>query len=219
MSKKPVAIDLFCGKGGWTNALIDEGFEVYGFDNAPQPDYKGNFVLCDILELTVDAIRPYGAVFGVCSSPCEQFSIHGMKHFHPNPKHPVMGIRLFEHARYLLQSLGIPHVMENVRSAEKFLGKAVNHCGPFYMWGDAVPAIFPPESYQVTKGIDVGSSKIVKAMNKEERRAYRKQFIWNQAWSSSKQRCRDTAQASMIPLPIARAVAQAAAVLTRGRNE
>jgi len=66
----------------------------------------------------------------------------------------------------------------------------------------------------VTKGIDVGSSKAIKGMTKEEKRVYRAQFVWNQAWSSSKKR-RDTAQAAMIPLPIARAVAEVAKNLSR----
>jgi len=32
--------------------------------------------------------------FICASSPCEQFSIHGMKHFHPNPPYPELGIKL-----------------------------------------------------------------------------------------------------------------------------
>lgn len=206
----PVAIDLFCGKGGWTNALLEVGFEVYGFDTEPQPDYKGIFVQCDILALTADDLRKYGASFATCSSPCEKFSVHCMKHFHPNPPYPEIGVRLFNHSRALLEEMGIDYVMENVACAEKFVGKAVNHCGPFYLWGNAVPAIFSRESYTVTKGIDVGSSKLIKAMTKEQKREYRAQFVWNQAWSSSKKRQRDTAQAAMIPLPVARAVAQVA---------
>jgi site-specific DNA-cytosine methylase len=29
---KPLAIDLFCGLGGWTEGLLAEGYEVVGFD-------------------------------------------------------------------------------------------------------------------------------------------------------------------------------------------
>ena len=29
----PLAIDLFCGLGGWTEGLIAEGYRVVGFDN------------------------------------------------------------------------------------------------------------------------------------------------------------------------------------------
>jgi hypothetical protein len=207
---KPVAIDLFCGKGGWTNGLLEAGFEVYGFDLEPQPDYRGIFLRCDVLDLTAKFLRGLRPVFACCSSPCEEFSVHGMKHFHPNPKQPEMGIKLFNHSRDVLEELGVPYLMENVRPAQKFVGRAVNHCGPFYLWGTGVPAIFPKEAYSVTKGIDVGSSSLIKEMTKEEKRVYRAQFVWNQAWSSSKKRQRDTALAAMIPLPVARTVAQSA---------
>jgi hypothetical protein len=209
---KLVAIDLFCGKGGWTNGLLEAGFEVYGFDIEPQPDYRGIFVQCDILALTADDLRKYGASFATCSSPCEQFSVHGMKHFHPNPKYPEMGLKLFDHSRALLEALDIPFVMENVRSAQKFVGRSVNHCGPFYLWGAGVPAVFPPCAYEATKGIDWGSSKDVKAMKtQEEKRQYRdKPHFYNRAFSTSPKRKADVASAAMIPLSIARAVAQAA---------
>lgn len=32
VEKVPLAIDLFCGLGGWTEALLAEGWSVVGFD-------------------------------------------------------------------------------------------------------------------------------------------------------------------------------------------
>src|ERR1700743_925955 len=156
----PVMLDLFAGRLGWSMPFLEAGWRVVAFDlvlpSIPIPEGV-EYVLCDIMQLTVDDLRKYGACFACCSSPCEQFSVHGMKHSHPNPKWPAMGIKLFNHARALLEELGIMYVMENVRPARSFVGPSVNHCGPFHLWGPGVPATFPPEAYKVTKGIDVGS--------------------------------------------------------------
>ena len=59
----------------------------------------------------------------------------------------------------------------------------------------------------ITKGIDVGSSKLVNKMTQEEKRAYRKQFIWNVTSSKSKAKQRDTAKAATIPPELSNAVA------------
>lgn len=32
--RKPLAIDLYCGLGGWTEGLLAEGYDVIGFDIA-----------------------------------------------------------------------------------------------------------------------------------------------------------------------------------------
>lgn len=212
---KPVAIDLFCGKGGWTNGLLEAGFEVYGFDLELQPDYRGIFLRCDVLDLTAKFLRGLRPVFACCSSPCEEFSVHGMKHFHPNPPPPETGIKLFNHSRSLLEELGVPYVMENVRPAQKFVGRSVTHCGPFYLWGTGVPAIFPKEAYSVKKGIDMGSSSFVKGMSSDEVKAYRKGIQLISYGSKSPERKAATAQAAMIPLPVARTVAEYAMALVR----
>lgn len=138
-----------------------------------------------------------------------------MKHFHPNPKYPETGILLFNHTRSICEESGVPYVMENVRPAQNFVGRAVHHCGPFYLWGNAVPLLLPQG---VTKGIDVGSSKAVKGMDREQKRIYRAQFQWNQAWSTSKRRQRDTAKAATIPPVLANAVAQYATDLIAERR-
>ena len=71
-------------------------------------DYR----LQDILTLTPEDIRAIAPDFICASSPCEQFSVHGMKHFHPNPKYPEMGLRLFNHTRMLCESVGFLVVEE-----------------------------------------------------------------------------------------------------------
>lgn len=213
-------LDLFCGRFGWGRTFAARGWDVVGIDLVEPPEvpagctfYRADILECFVVRRSVRiwAVGPgilgevwaHGVDFICASSPCEEFSVHGMKHFHPNPKYPEMGIKLFNHTRALCEAAGVPYVMENVRAAQQFVGNAVNHCGPFYLWGNAVPPLMPQN---ITKGIDVGSSKLVKAMTKDERRVYRSQFPWNQAWSKSARRGRDTAKAATIPPELANAV-------------
>lgn len=200
----PILLDLFCGRWGWSKEFARRGWKCYGVDLAEPPEVPHNchFIQADVLTLgawtlgcslwTTDGKLFLNCFpdFIVASSPCEEFSVWGMKHFHPNPKYPENGIKLFNHTRYLCEASSLPYVMENVRSAQQFVGRAVHRCGPFYLWGNAVPLLM---AQGITKGIDVGSSKLVKAMTKEEKRSYRAQFAWNQAWSSQQTeetRCR-----------------------------
>src|SRR5882672_5902863 len=147
-------LDLFCGRWGWSRAFAARGWECVGVDLTEPPEIPQNchFFKRDVLDLDVDICLgqlPYseGWIYDhismfdfICaSSPCEQFSVHGMKHFHPNPPHPELGIQLFEHTRALCEASGVPYVMENVRAAQQFVGQAKHHCGPFYLWGTGVP--------------------------------------------------------------------------------
>ena len=50
---------------------------------------------------------------------------------------------MFNHTRELCEALGVPYVMENVRAAQQFVGKAANHCGAFHLWGSGVPPLMP----------------------------------------------------------------------------
>jgi hypothetical protein len=136
-------LDLFAGRWGWSREFARRGWECVGVDLVEPPEIPVGctFIKANVLELSVDFVR--GFDFGCASSPCENFSVHGMKHFHPNPPYPELGIQLFNHTRGLFEAAGIPYVMENVRPAEKFVGRAVNHCGPFYLWGNAVPPLTP----------------------------------------------------------------------------
>lgn len=192
-------VDLFCGRGGWSKGFIAEGWNCIGLDLFPQPLYPGQFIQIDIAQ----TLELPHADFYCCSSPCEQFSIHCMKHFHKNPKWPWLGISLFNHSHWLLEQTGKPFIMENVRCAEKFVGRSVNHFGPFYVWGNSVPALMPPESFKVNKNLYIGTGSQTKNMTKLELREYRRQFTALQKGSK-----RDTAMYAEIPLEISQAIAK-----------
>ena len=136
-------LDLFCGRWGWARAFAARGWDCFGIDlQVPKeiPE-RCEFEQGDILHYHEGLME--GFDFIVASSPCQEFSIHGMPHFHPNAKYPSMGIRLFNHTRELCEASGIPYVMENVLAAQWFVGESVNNCGPFHLWGTGVPPLMP----------------------------------------------------------------------------
>jgi hypothetical protein len=134
---------------------------------SPEIPQGCTFWKCDVLELSAGIFLRNDFDFIVASPPCEQFSVHGMKHFHPNPPYPELAIKLFNHTRKLCEASGVPYVMENVRYAQGFVGNAENHCGPFYLWGNAVPPIMPQG---IKKGFQTGGS-IIQKLKRVDRQA------------------------------------------------
>jgi hypothetical protein len=158
-------LDLFCGRFGWSRAFAARGWECIGIDLIEPPEIPANchFIKGNVLDFwsTPGWIHQNNKFacfwsakfdFVVASSPCEDFSVYGMKHFHPNPPFPYCGIKMFNHAREICENYRLPYVMENVRSAQQFVGRAMCHCGPFYLWGNATPPILP-------KGITKGTTR------------------------------------------------------------
>jgi hypothetical protein len=146
--EKPVMIDLYCGFGGWTDAFLAHGFECHGYDIGDfSGQYSGVFHRQDILQLRSSELKKQFAsrIAVVCaSSPCDEFARFTMPWTRAkNPPTPDMGIRLAHRAFELAKELGVPLIFENVRSAQRWLGKAVMFSGPFYLWGDGVPALLP----------------------------------------------------------------------------
>jgi hypothetical protein len=152
-------LDLFSGRFGWGRAFAARSWEVVGVDLVAPPEVPAGcrFVQGDILQMSYsDAAGFYfigGPVLGffdfICaSSPCEQFST--LLNFRPPVPYPEIGIRLFDHTRSFCEAAGVPYVMENVAGAGKYVGRAVRHCGPYYLWGPGVPPILPQE---ISKGM------------------------------------------------------------------
>lgn len=148
---KPLALDLCCGLGGWAEGLIAAGWDVWGLDidGRFEESYPGTFWREDVCLVTGQAVRDamwmscarqtLGLV--VASPPCQEFSRHDQPWTRKrNP--PTPDTSIWEACVRIAAECGAPLIVENVRGAQPFMGKAKWHCGPFYLWGD-VPALMP----------------------------------------------------------------------------
>jgi hypothetical protein len=80
MMTKPLAIDLFCGLGGWTEGLLAAGYDVIGFDNERhaygEHKYPAQLVLQDVLTLHGRQFKSVDLI--VASPPCQKYSYMAM---------------------------------------------------------------------------------------------------------------------------------------------
>ena len=155
----PLAIDLFCGLGGWSEALLAEGWEVIGFDierhQYGEQRYPAQLVLQDVLTLHGSQFRSADLI--VASPPCQIFSYCAMPWsrakklaaaVRADPARLEKELALFRACfriqREACEAAGrhIPLIVENVRGAQPWVGRARWNFGSFYLWGD-VPALMP----------------------------------------------------------------------------
>jgi site-specific DNA-cytosine methylase len=167
---RPLAIDLFCGLGGWTDGLIAEGYDVIGFDierhEYGEHRYPAQLVVQDVRTLHGSQFR--GAALIVASPPCQAYSYRAMPWTRakalPPPDNELFET-CFRIQREACAAAGkhVPLIVENVRGAQKWVGRARWNFGSFYLWGD-VPALMPP-----ARGI-----KVVAHQNQRDGRAHTK---------------------------------------------
>jgi hypothetical protein len=165
---RPLAIDLFCGLGGWSDGFLAEVWDVVGFDierhDYGTGGYPGQLVLQDVMTLTGAQFRHVDAI--VASPPCQEFSymampwsrakqiakaLKGQGEFPEGytgsrtiPELTALFDACFRIQREACEAAGrhIPMVVENVRGAQPWVGRAPWNYGSFYLWGD-VPALMP----------------------------------------------------------------------------
>jgi hypothetical protein len=163
-----LAIDLFCGLGGWTEGLLSEGWDVVGFDIERhvygEDRYPAQLVVQDVLTLHGSQFKSADLI--VASPPCQEYSYMAMPW--SRAKQIARALRgqddfpegytgsrtkaelnalfnaCFRLQREACEAAGrhIPLVVENVRGAQPWVGRAAWNFGSFYLWGD-VPALMP----------------------------------------------------------------------------
>ena len=143
MIRKPLAVDLYCGLGGWTDGLIAEGWHVVGFDIERhvygEHRYPAQLVLQDVLTLHGSQFKDAALI--VASPPCQGYSYRAMPWSRakalPPPDNSLFEA-CFRIQREACEAAGrhIPLVVENVRGAQKWVGPAVANFGSFFFWGD-----------------------------------------------------------------------------------
>lgn len=156
---RPLAIDLFCGLGGWTEGLLAEGYRVVGFDIERHvygdAKYPAQLVLQDVL--TIHGAQFKNATLIVASPPCQEYSYMAMpwsiakqkaREYRDGTRDVKQLTALFDACfriqREASEAAGhhIPLVVENVRGAQEWVGRSRWNFGSFHLWGD-VPALMP----------------------------------------------------------------------------
>ena len=145
-----------------------EGWNVIGFDierhEYGEHRYPGTLLLYDVHDLHGSWFKDASLI--VASPPCQEYSYMAMPWKRAKAKaaairadHTGAEVKrltalfdaCFRLQREACEAAGrhIPMVVENVRGAQPWVGKAAGKFGSFYLWGD-VPALMPPV-YKATK--------------------------------------------------------------------
>lgn len=155
---RPLCIELFSGTFGWSAGWLSLGGRAIGFDlehlthHGPVPD-GAELVLRDVL--TLDGRQFAGADLILASPPCQRYSYMAMpfsrgkreaswqRWERDSPFSPGFDLNDLFNACFRIQREAsaaagryIPMVVENVKGAQPWVGRAKAHFGSYYLWGD-----------------------------------------------------------------------------------
>ena len=115
--------DLYCGGGGAARGLSNVDFAVIGVDIKPQPYYPFPFIEADVMSLDADWFKGFDAIWA--SPPCQRYSLNAIQH-QTVEDHPDLIVP----TRELLDSTGLPYVIENIPNAP--IRKDLLLCGSMF---------------------------------------------------------------------------------------
>lgn len=182
MPERPIALDLCSGLGGWAEGLEAEGWDVIRIDivdmfaklSITRPP-NCLLVLADIK--TFHGIQASRCRLIVASPPCTEYSwmampwsrakqvaraLRGEDEFPTNYRGSRTIKQLnelfdacFRIQREACEAAGrhIPMVVENVRGAQPWVGRARWNFGSYYLYGD-IPALMPPAKAYKSHGMN-----------------------------------------------------------------
>jgi hypothetical protein len=206
---KPLMIDLFAGLGGWAEGGLAEGYDVIGFDIERhvygEARYPAQLVLQDVL--TLHGAQFQDATLIVGSPPCQAYSYRAMPWKRAKalgPPDNALFEACFRIQREAIEAAGhhIPLVVENVRGAQRYVGRARYRFGSFYLWGD-VPALMLIK--KDGSGFGSGAEGLKQGgdwFNSSQ------PYIARLSGSKSNARKAASAHIAKIPLPLARHIAR-----------
>lgn len=200
---KPLAIDLFCGLGGWTTGLLAENYECIGVDierhDYGTGGYSAQLVLQDVRTLHGSQFKDAALI--VASPPCQAYSYRAMPWKRAKalpPPDNTLFETCFRIQREACEAAGhhIPLVVENVRGAQKWVGRSRWNYGSYHLWGD-VPALMP-----MTKAIKNGGGSWFNIGSPGQKDTGRNPVTVTNARKAA------SAQIAKIPFPLARYIAR-----------
>lgn len=166
MPDRPIVVDLYCGLGGWSEGFLAEGFRCIGIDierhEYGEHRYPGQLVIQDARTLHGSQFRSAACI--VASPPCQEYSYMAMPwsrakqiqralmrkddfpEGYAGSRTIVQLNELFDTCfriqREACEAAGrhIPMVVENVRGAQPWVGRAQGRYGSFFLWGGCAGA-------------------------------------------------------------------------------